>query len=404
MSKLSSEEYLKTKIKPIFDNLTELILHENPSNPNLFIIEWLKNYTGYTSEGNERKELLALRKELKKLKENYHQREVIVDDEQVIVSDEDDEAENNDEIEDMIEKRRQSKNSKMPRSSVSAEVYGIYHQKKNFTPKVIDKTLEQIERIQNKVLKSFMFNSLDDRDLRTVVNAMEEFVCKEGDIIISQGDAGSVLYIIEKGEFDCFKVFNKDEEPVLVKHYGPEDSFGELALLYNAPRAATIKAKQDGVLWTLDRETFNHIVKESAMKKREKYVEFLKSVSILKHVDDYEISQICDALKIKKYKNGDVIIKQNDNGEDFYIIESGHAKATKVFEEGKEAEEVKKYSIGDYFGELALIKNEPRAANIICTDDTICLSLDRKSFKRLLGPIENILKRNSDDYKKYIVN
>ena len=174
--------------------------------------------------------------------------------------------------------------------------------------------------------------------------------------------------------------------------------------MYNAPRAATIKAKSEGVLWSLDRETFNNIVKEAAVKKREQYESFLKSVDILKSIEPYELSQICDALKTKKFKDGDYIIRQNENGEDFYIIESGNAVATKVMNEGEEAKEVKSYEKGNYFGELALIRNEPRAANVIAKGDCNVLSLDRKSFKRLLGPIENILKRNSDDYNKYINN
>jgi cAMP-dependent protein kinase regulator len=60
------------------------------------------------------------------------------------------------------------------------------------------------------------------------------------------------------------------------------------------------------------------------------------------------------------------------------------------------------YDKGGYFGELALIKNEPRAANVVAKTKCKLLSLDRMSFKRLLGPIETLLKRNSDAYVKFI--
>jgi cAMP-dependent protein kinase regulator len=65
---------------------------------------------------------------------------------------------------------------------------------------------------------------------------------------------------------------------------------------------------------------------------------------------------------------------------------------------------VKNYKRGGYFGELALIRGEPRAANIIATTSVKLISLDRLSFKRLLGPIESILKRNSEKYEKFISN
>lgn len=70
-------------------------------------------------------------------------------------------------------------------------------------------------------------------------------------------------------------------------------------------------------------------------------------------------------------------------------------------EPGKAPVEVKKYQKGSYFGELALLKGEPRAANIFALGPLKLISLDRNSFKRLLGPIEEILKRNSEQYAKY---
>lgn len=60
------------------------------------------------------------------------------------------------------------------------------------------------------------------------------------------------------------------------------------------------------------------------------------------------------------------------------------------------------YKPGDYFGERALMKNEPRAANVIAKTDCVVLSLDRHSFKRVMGPIEEILKRNMAVYDNFL--
>jgi len=94
-----------------------------------------------------------------------------------------------------------------------------------------------------------------------------------------------------------------------LKIYKAGEAFGELALLYNAPRAATIIAKTQCTLFALDRETFNHIVKDAAAKKREKYEDFLSKVIILSKMDPYERSKIGDALKTVKTKKGEYVFK-----------------------------------------------------------------------------------------------
>ena len=159
-------------------------------------------------------------------------------------------------------------------------------------------------------------------------------------------------------------------------------------MLYNAPRAASIKAESDVLLWELDRNTFNNIVKEASQKKREKYEDFLQTVPILSNMDHYERSKMADAVKEKKYKEGDVVITQGEKGDLFFIIVEGEAKATL---NSNPDEAVKSYKPGDYFGELALLKGEPRAANVVATQDVKVICLDRKSFKRLLGPLDVIL-------------
>ena len=114
-------------------------------------------------------------------------------------------------------------------------------------------------------------------------------------------------------------------------------------------------------------------------------------------MDHYERSKVADAIKETKQNKGDVIIKQGDQGDLFYIIIEGEAHA---MIEGKQ-DPVMNYSAGSYFGELALLRNEPRAATVIALTDCKLLCLDRKSFKRLLGPLDKILKRNISSYKNY---
>ena len=183
-----------------------------------------------------------------------------------------------------------------------------------------------------------------------------------------------------------------------MKQYQAGEAFGELALLYNVPRAATITCGTDCELWTLDRKTFSYIVKDAAFLKRTRYEEFLQNVRLLATMDIYERSKLADALKEETYDPEDFIIKEGEEGNTFYMVMSGEAVATKTLEPGKPATEVYYYKPGDYFGERALLENSPRAANIIATTRLQVAVLDRHSFKRLLGPVEELLKRNMDIY------
>lgn len=112
---------------------------------------------------------------------------------------------------------------------------------------------------------------MDEKEKEIVIGAMEEKKFNPGEFAIKQGEEGDNLYVVETGTLSCTKLFAGNKEPTFLKKFQPGDSFGELALLYNAPRAASIQADVPSVLWSLDRATFNHIVKDSAARKREKY-------------------------------------------------------------------------------------------------------------------------------------
>ena len=126
--------------------------------------------------------------------------------------------------------------------------------------------------------------------------------------------------MIGSGTLSCSKIFPGKTDPTFLKAYQPGEAFGELALLYNAPRAATITANEDCVLWKLDRDTFNHIVKDAAQKRREKYEAFLNSVPIFETMEPYERSRLADAFTEVRVAAGKFIIREGDEGNEFFLL------------------------------------------------------------------------------------
>merc|ERR1719230_1470289 len=242
---------------------------------------------------------------------------------------EDSEAEEDDddcdEIPDSFKKSEESMGR--ARQSVSAEAYGQWNQKKAFEPPVHPKTDAQKARLGATLQKSFMFAALEQKEMEIILMAMKECPFSAGTKVITEGENGDYLFVIEKGTLECKKTISGEEKVVKVVNEG--DVFGELALLYNCPRAANVVAKDECVCWQLDRDTFNNIVKEASVKRRDKYDAFLKSVNLLASIDAYERSQISDALKAETFGKGSVVVKQDHPGDKFYIIEDGALYAEK---------------------------------------------------------------------------
>ena len=314
---------------------------------------------------------------------------------------EDEDAEDMEEI-----RKRKQKNLIKQRASVSAEAYGVFNRKKSYVPVIIAKAAEVKEKIRTRLTQAFMFSNLDEKEKNIVINAMEECKFVAGDFVIKQGDDGDCLYVVESGKLKCQRRMNKDDaEDTYLKTYVPGEAFGELALLYNAPRAASIIAEDEAVCYKLDRDCFNNIVKESAIKRRQRYDEFVQKIELLQELDAFERGKLTDALVTENYKKDDVIVKEGEKGDKFYFIEEGTAIALKDAapeDADKEPKIVYEYKENDYFGELALLREANRAASIKVTSDTLVVGvIDRFAFKRLLGPLEELLSRNQDKYKKY---
>lgn len=259
------------------------------------------------------------------------------------------------------------------------------------------KTQDQLSRLRTAVSHNFLFSHLDDEQSAQVLGALQERKIPAKDMrVIEQGDTGDYFYVVEQGAFDIYvsKTGKMESGPdgmgSKVATNGPGTSFGELALMYNAPRAATIISTEPGVLWQLDRVTFRRILMDSAFQRRRMYESFLEEVDLFSTLEPYERSKIADALETTKYPAGSAIIKEGEAGDKFYILESGEAEAHVRGTSGA----VKNYKKGDYFGELALLEDKPRAATVQSKTEVKVATLGKDGFQRLLGPVEAIMRRN----------
>eukprot|EP00808_Paulinella_micropora_P009450 g6150.t1 len=229
--------------------------------------------------------------------------------------------------------------------------------------------------LENATKKNVLFQGLEPEQRSAILNEMYKTTLKKGTSPIKQGDHGDNLYVVASGKFDVIKDGKKVFEQL------PGTAFGELALMYNAPRAATVTAAEDSLVWVVDRYTFRRVVNDLSQHKFAAYVEFLSKVEMLVPLASWEREKIAEALEEVSFGPGERIFDQGDHGDAIVLVT-------------KDGAEVARCSEGKAFGERALLKDEPRAASVCAgSGDVTLLKLDRTSFALLLGPLEDIMKR-----------
>ncbi|KAJ7179856.1 hypothetical protein C8R43DRAFT_970788 [Mycena crocata] len=279
------------------------------------------------------------------------------------------------------------------RTSVSAESIAVDVESDEPLP-VFPKSADQLRRIKASIADNLIFRDLDEEQETGVLNAMQEKTTDKDEVVIRQGDEGEYFYVVESGLLHCYirpeplpptwltnsrasATLNPDEmflQPGYHPEFGrqvaectPGTSFGELALMYGHPRAATVMSIEVSTLWALDRITFRTIILKAAHRRRTMYEQFLSTVTLLSSLDASERSK-------------------SRTRSDLREIKVGHLKK------------------GDYFGELSLLRLAPRAATVSAVhreDPTSpklkVAALDAPAFTRLLGPLREIMERKAGE-------
>lgn len=260
----------------------------------------------------------------------------------------------------------------------------------SFDPPSFPKSEETTEFLLDALGNNFVFDSIDDSSKLQFVNAMQAQDFDEGDWVVRQGDFGDYFYVVGEGEV-AFHVRGEspggvpNDPPPQVGAGAKGSSFGELALLYNTPRAASIRAVTPLKLFRIDQVTFRSLLMSQRCQARSDILESAKKISIFQDLDEIMLCKLVDAFSIVTYRPGERIINKGDKGDVLYIVKSGKVKIM-------DGAIVVIAGEGECFGEQALITGDARLANVTAVTQSTLMCVSKGVLEELLGPLDQALK------------
>jgi cGMP-dependent protein kinase len=247
-----------------------------------------------------------------------------------------------------------------------------------------------IEALQRNFL--LVLDRLTAEATDNVVNSMWRERVAVGEAIIDQGTLGDYFFVVEDGTFEVTLDGAKVNE---VQRWG---SFGELSLLYNCPRTASIECIMGGggdagrgemaTLWLLDRDMFNKSLGGGGNRNDlNEIVRTFRRVELFEPLSDAQLLALADSALPVQFSPGERVIREGERGSIFYIIKSGSVLCIGADSVGADSSEQKPFintlTAGDYFGERALLLGEPRSADVMAETSVTAFALDREAFDEL---------------------
>nr|KJB64985.1 hypothetical protein B456_010G074600 [Gossypium raimondii] len=250
------------------------------------------------------------------------------------------------------------------------------------------KTWEEEAHIERALHDHFLFRKLTDSQCHVLLDCMQRVEVQPGDIVIKQGGEGDCFYVVGSGEFEVLATQEdkNGEVPRVLQKYTAEklSSFGELALMYNKPLQASVRAVTNGTLWALKREDFRGILMSEFSNLLS--LKLLRSVDLLSRLTILQLSHVADSLSEISFSNGQALVNRNECLSALYIIQKGQI--------GKELSVEK--TEGSYFGEWTLLGEQIGSLSAIAVGDVTCALLTKEKFDSVVGPLT---KLSQDDHK-----
>ncbi|XP_052199818.1 protein phosphatase 2C and cyclic nucleotide-binding/kinase domain-containing protein [Diospyros lotus] len=280
------------------------------------------------------------------------------------------------------------------------------------------KTWEEEAHIERVLHDHFLFRKLTDSQCHVLLDCMQRVEVLPGDVIVEQGGEGDCFYVVGSGEFEVLATQEEKDGgvPRILQTYTAEklSSFGELALMYNKPLQASVRAVTSGTLWSLKREDFRGILMSKFSNLSS--LKLLRSVDLLSRLTILQLSQIADSLSEVSFSNGQTIVNRDELLLGLYIIQKGQVRITVDAEviykpntgslmgdnwkQDNDTQNNKELLVekaeGSYFGEWTLLGEHIGSVNAVALGNVVCAVLTKEKFDSVVGPLA---KLSQDEHK-----
>ena len=254
------------------------------------------------------------------------------------------------------------------------------------------KSDERIDSIVATLRQHELFSEWEGPMLRQIAQAMREQMVRVGDAVITQGDPGDKFYLVAEGELAAYLADHEEpgSEPQQVCTYGVGGSFGELALLYDNPRAATVRCtSRVALLYSLGRIAFRNLLSAAMLERKTGLERQLATVPLLSPLSPPQLAQLASALEVVEFAAGEYILERGTSADALYLLLHGEVACHQA---GESELRLAEHS---FFGESALSSTAApvRQAHVVAVNGVQCARLARADYHAILGPLHEALER-----------
>jgi cAMP-dependent protein kinase regulator len=264
----------------------------------------------------------------------------------------------------------------------------------DYKPPVHPKSVSEEEFILEALKQNFVFSCVVQETLSPLMLAFEKYKASAGDTLIRQGDQGDYFYVLYAGKCN-FQVDGK-----AVGEAGPGDSFGELALLYTCPRAATVQALTDVTVFRVDQKSFRYLLRYQTEHSENIKLDLLAKVPFLADLRPTDLQKLADAMTPRSFPVGTALLRQGEPVKSFFVLERGRIAVTNVTIGGADYAD-QMLEPGSYGGEQIILRNAERQCNATAETDVLFFLIDKATFETVMGSHAELVMRSAD--KKNLV-